>query len=255
MYKPRVKLVYDEDNEIKPSVRKKVLTLKQAETQALKTAKRQLVSMNFKNMELYRQTKIAKKSRDVAKETKKKHIKSAVARVTKCKNWRIRDAYRKVRRFANEKVALKLKRYTLTNNDYLASISSFPIITQWCKNSNVPFTTFSIFILLNHYEWFTSNDGVFFGYKKQFTTLHLKKLVALDLAHYKRGNITLYVASPLGKQTFVDFKKYHDEKLKELMVNFDKSVNPDTNPFNFRQNVRRKKRDANKENKIEPERS
>lgn len=250
---PRPKLM--DDDEIQRSVRKPKRITKAQRAEAVKPIKKELTKTSFKLMDAQKALKKAQKSRDKVKATKKVVVRNAVIRTIKRKNRAINYAYTQVRKFANEKVALKLKRYTLAHNDCLSSVSSFPIIAQWCKNSGVNFTTFSIFILLNHYEWFTAGDGVFFGYNKALTNVHLKKLVALDLAHYKRSTVTLFVASPLGKQTFVDFKKYHDERLKELMDEFEKSVNPHQNPFNFRKNVIRKKRNANQEDQNEPERS
>lgn len=236
--KPKPRLEWnDPDIQITPKrERKKVYrpTIDKLETGFKKTIK----NLKGKVANEKKEVRLARKSRDKAKETKRIHTKRAIAHRVSYERYRARKYISKMWdkkwEFANEIMMYRVRKATLNSSKYLSGISAFPIISDWCKQSKVNPTTFGIFILLNHYEWFTPADGIFFGHTKKTTTAHLKKLVALGLADIMRSNKIAYVSSVLGKDTFKDFKKYHDERMIELMDNFKKAFSESEDMFDLK---------------------
>lgn len=156
--------------------------------------------------------------------------------------WAIGKARKQVKAIANQMVTEKLKSVVINQSRYIDGIISFPIITAFCKENNIQFTTFSIFVLLNNYEWFMPFDGLFFGHSITTTRNHLKILVELELASeiISKNRRRTYVCTPLGRKTFEDFKKFHDKRLKDMMDDYDKSFSAEGNPYQLKLISRRK---------------
>lgn len=171
----------------------------------------------------------ARIQRDKAKATKKEHTKKALIRSSRYKRYitkrYIARMWQRKYEFANEIIEKRLKKSVVRSSNHLGAISSFPIIYSWCKDHKINHTTFGLFVLINHYEWFTPADGIFFGHTKATTAVHLKRLMAIGLVDMIRTGVKkTYLSSTLGKATFIEFKKYHDSRMKELMDTFSKTI-------------------------------
>lgn len=243
--KPKPRLEWnDPDLQIIPKrERKKVYrpTIDRLET-GFKTTIRKL---RHKVLDEKRETAKARKSRDRAKESKKEYARKAVYKRVGWERSRARRYISKMWQrkweFANEVVGNRVKKQVLNSSKYLGSISAFPIISKWCKDHKINPDTFGMFVLLNHYEWFTPADGIFFGHSKQVTTRHLKKLVLLGLADIMRTPKVTYVSSTLGKETFIAFKEYHNERMIELMDNFKEAFSDSEDAFDLKKYRRTRK--------------
>lgn len=180
----------------------------------------------------------ARRQRDKAKENKKAHTKRAVynrvARERFMAKRYIAKMWDRKWEFANTIMKNRVKKIVLNNSKYLDGISSFPIIYSWCKEHKIDPATFGIFVLINHYEWFTSADGIFFGHSKLVTTRHLKKLVLIGLVDEISNKRKAYVSSTLGKKTFREFKKYHDNRMEELMKAFSDAFKGKEDALDFK---------------------
>lgn len=245
-------ITYLPEDEIVPRKKKKPIVPTKEQRDAIRAPlKRRMDILNNKVKQYLRLKTIAEESRDKAKATKKRAVNNAVERMKNFKDYKIRKIrnkkYGNSVKIANMKLEQKLKRYMLYHSDTLASVSAFPIITKWCQQEKVKFDTFSIFILINHYEWFTHKDGLFFGYSEDVTRTHCLKLSKLGLAQRISQRPAVYTSSVLGKETFVDFKKYHKERIEVLMEEFSKSVDPNTDPFQFSLFRNKKRKNANKQ--------
>lgn len=223
--KPRLEW-NDPDLQIVPKrERKKVYkpTIERIEKRQKETIQRLNDRIRYKNTEVRK----ARKQRDKAKANKKQHTKNAVyhrvARERFMAKRHMSKMWDRKWEFANNVMKSRVKKIVLNNSKYLDGISSFPIIYSWCKEHKIDPVTFGVFVLINHYEWFTPADGIFFGHSKIVTTRHIKKLVALELVEEMRSAKIAFVSSALGKATFRDFKKYHDQRMEELMENFEKA--------------------------------
>jgi len=179
------------------------------------------------------QIKLLRERRDEIKASKKQMIFNAVRRRDNINLIRRRKAYKvtqeKIIKKANEIYTEKIKSFRLNGTNYMDGISTFPAIGQWCAKNEIELNTFSIFILMNHYEWFTLKDAVFFGFTERVARRHVKKLEELQWAYQIHNVKTIFSTTTLGKKKFEEFKSYQSKMLKVLVENLDKKESTDDN--------------------------
>lgn len=144
-------------------------------------------------------------------------------------NRRMRTYKRDTRRAyleADKMLFHKVKTASLYYTRYMGAISAFPIMLNWCKENKMSSDTLAILIILNHYEWFSVNDGLLYGFNEKLTRKCLSELIKLELAEDFRSKKISFVSSAKGKQLFKSFKNYFSKCTNELFENYLEIFDP-----------------------------
>jgi len=207
-----------------PFVKKTKVTMK---GKSIKFIKEVIVpGMQRKILNLEAEVKVLKAKVRNTKESNKERIKKAVWHTRYIMGKLRRKAYgvsqKKIRKKAEELYYDKVKIIRMHVSEYMDGISAFPIIMQWCKENEFDYRIFCIFILMNHYEWFTYEDARFYGYDTPETRIQIRKLLAAGLVEKIRGKKMSFIVNVKGKELIENFTKYYRQRINTMFIEFDK---------------------------------
>ena len=148
------------------------------------------------------------------------------------KNLRLVDRYKKasallVRRRARVLLNDKILRKRINSSYFLDAITAFPVLTEFYKKQSLTINEINMFIVVNHFEYFTAKDSLLFGFKKITSTRILDKLHEAGLLEKFIGKTNQYAVSLVGKKKFTAFSKEINSGVRDLLKNYKEKTKDD----------------------------
>lgn len=100
--------------------------------------------------------------------------------------------------------------------NYMDAITAYPILQLYARQNNIPYKKLTLFILINHFEWFQLKDASSLGFNYKFVSKEVRKLVDEGLMERFIGFRNSYSVTPKGKELFNNMHKFYYTRMKVL---------------------------------------
>lgn len=162
---------------------------------------------------------IAKKN--AVKAGKQVIIRNARNRVWNKKKKQYAITEKKLNQRAQEWYFDKVKLQRLQFCTMLDGITAYPVLQAWSRTEKLPYKHLSLFILINHFEWFQLKDAEYYGFSYKVTSKYVKQLVEWGWVEKFVGRRAAFVASIKGQNKFREMMRFYNKKTKELLKKYD----------------------------------
>lgn len=127
---------------------------------------------------------------------------------------------RRARNLLNDKILRK----RINSTYFLDAITAFPILTEFYKTQSLTINELNMFIIVNHFEYFTVKDSVLFGFKKATALNVLNTLCDAGLLEKFTGHSNQYTVSLTGKRKFTNFSREINSGVRRLLNKYRDKV-------------------------------
>jgi hypothetical protein len=81
-----------------------------------------------------------------------------------------------------------------------------------------------MFIVINHFKYFTHKDAVLFGFNKNTAASCLSVLTDAKLIEKFEGRVNTFCVSLIGKKKFTEFSREINKDMRLLLKEYNKKV-------------------------------
>lgn len=129
-----------------------------------------------------------------------------------------------VRRRATNLLNDKILRKRINSTYFLDAITAFPVLTEFYKTQSLTINQINMFIIVNHFEYFTVKDSALFGFKKATALSVLNILCDAGLLEKFTGHSNQYAVSLIGKRKFTNFSREINSGFRKLLNKYRDKV-------------------------------
>jgi len=127
---------------------------------------------------------------------------------------------RRARNLLNDKILRK----RINSTYFLDAITAFPVLTEFYKTQSLTINEINMFIIVNHFEYFTVKDSELFGFKKATALTVLNTLHGAGLLEKFTGHSNKYSVSLSGKRKFTNFSREINSGVRRLLNKYRDKV-------------------------------
>lgn len=127
---------------------------------------------------------------------------------------------RRARNLLNDKILRK----RINSTYFLDAITAFPVLTEFYKTQSLTINEINMFIIVNHFEYFTVKDSELFGFKKATALAVLNTLSDAGLLEKFTGHSNKYLVSLSGKRKFTNFSREINSGVRRLLNKYRDKV-------------------------------
>lgn len=160
-------------------------------------------------------------TKNAIKAGKQEIIKRAKNRVWNKKKEKYAMTEKKLNQRAQEWYFDKVKVQRLQYCTMLDGITAYPVLQAWARTHKLPYKFLSLFILINHFEWFQLKDAEVYDFSYKVTSRHVKKLVEWGWVEKFSGKRAAFVPSVKGEKLFREMMVFYNKRTKELLRKYD----------------------------------
>lgn len=125
---------------------------------------------------------------------------------------------------ANALLTNKILRERINESYFLDAITAYPVLTKFYKSQQLTINELNMFIVINHFKYFTNKDAVLFGFNQNTAASCLKILEGAGLIEKFEGRINTYSVSLIGKKKFTEFAREINKGMRLLLKEYNKKV-------------------------------
>lgn len=129
-----------------------------------------------------------------------------------------------VKRRATNLLNDKILRKRINSSYFLDAITAFPVLTEFYKKQSMTINEINMFIVVNHFEYFTVKDSALFGFKKSTALAILERLTEAGLLEKFTGKTNSYAVSLTGKRKFTNFSKEINKGVRALLTKYREKI-------------------------------
>lgn len=129
-----------------------------------------------------------------------------------------------VKRRATNLLNDKILRKRINSSYFLDAITAFPVLTEFYKKQSMTINEINMFIVVNHFEYFTVKDSALFGFKKSTALAILERLTEAGLIEKFTGKTNSYAVSLTGKRKFTNFSKEINKGVRALLTKYREKI-------------------------------
>ena len=118
----------------------------------------------------------------------------------------------------------KILRERINESYFLDAITAYPVLTKFYKSQQLTINELNMFIVINHFKYFTHKDAVLFGFNKNTAASCLSVLTDAKLIEKFEGRINTFCVSLIGKKKFTEFSREINKDMRLLLKEYNKKV-------------------------------